>query len=92
MEGPPITAWLGFVADAMLAIAVLYVTWQALRGWRMEAQADSMQAGPERDAKIADARTFYALASLSKVWVLLLLFVGTLMKAGLGLYAAPWWG
>ena len=91
MDAARLTDWLAFLSDAMLAVAVLYVTWQALRGWRKEARAESMRAGADRNAALADARTFYALATLSEPWVLLLLFIGTLIKAGLGLYGAPWW-
>ena len=39
---------------------------------------------------INDAKTFYALASLSKVWVLLLIFGGTLIKLGVNIAEGPW--
>ena len=90
MDDAALIAWLGFIGDAMLAVAALYVTWQALRGSRMESRAEKMPAGDDRNKTIADAKTFYALASLSKPWVLLLVFVGTLIKAVLGVIAAPW--
>ena len=63
---------------------------QARRGWYKEVRAEKLPEGPEKEAKINDAKTFYALASLSKVWVLLLIFAGTLFKLGVGLYRAPW--
>ncbi|WP_420348455.1 hypothetical protein [Pelagibius sp.] len=85
-----IAAWLAFLSNIMLAVAALYVTGQALRGWYKEVQAEKLPEGPEREAMINDAKTFYALASLSKVWVLLLIFVGTLLRLAVGLYQGPW--
>lgn len=84
-------SWLSFVADLMLAAAALYVTVQALRVWFMEVAAAKPAEGKERQAKLNDAKTFYALASLSKVWVLLLVLGGTLIKLGLSTSTAPWW-
>lgn len=89
MDGDPSTSWPGFIADAMLAVATLYVSGQALRGCLKEARAEKL-AGPEKDAALADARTFYALASLSKPWVLLLIFAGTLIKVGLSIQPGLW--
>jgi len=85
-----IAAGLSWVADLMLAVAVLYVTVQALRGVHKEAQAERLPRGDEKTAKINDAKTFYALASLTKVWVLLFIFGGTVIKLGLSLYQGPW--
>ena len=88
--GDLIATWAGFLADLMLAAAALYVTAQALRGWYREQQAEKMVEGPEKQSKINDAKTFYALASLSKVWVLLLILGGTAIKLAINLYNAPW--
>lgn len=90
MQGDGILPWFSFLADMMLATAALYVTSQALRGWYREQQAEKMVEGPEKQAKINDAKTFYALASLSKVWVLLLILGGTAIKLAVNLYNAPW--
>ena len=78
-------------------MAALYVTGQTLRGWRLEAQAEAMVGDSEqnrqiKNEKIADAKTFYAMASLTKVWVLLLIFLGTLINVGLGIAQGPWTG
>ena len=85
-----VLTWVGWIADLMLAGAALYVTVQALRGCFLESQAERMQPGDEKDAKINDAKTYYALASLSKPWVLLLILGGTLGKFVVGLFHAPW--
>ncbi len=90
MQGDGILPWFSFLADMMLAAAALYVTSQALRGWYREQQAEKMAEGPEKQSKINDAKTFYALASLSKVWVLLLILGGTAIKLAINLYNAPW--
>lgn len=90
MTGPAFDVWLGFLADLMLAAAALYVSGQALRGWLLEEQAERLPDGEEKRRKIADARTFYAMASLSKAWVLLCIFLGTAIKLVLGVIDGPW--
>ncbi|WP_299618653.1 hypothetical protein [Pelagibius sp.] len=57
---------------------------QALRGWFMEVLGEKLPEGSEKEAKINDAKTFYTLASLSKVWVLLLISIGTPVKPNVG--------
>lgn len=90
MTGPEFAAWLGFFADLMLAAAALYVSGQALRGWTLEEQAERLPDGEQKRQKIADAKTFYAMASLSKAWVLLFIFLGTAIKLVLGVIDGPW--
>ena len=90
MDDIAVAPWFSFAADLMLAAAALYVTGQALRGWHKEAQAEKLAPGPDRDAMINDAKTFYALASLSKVWVLFLILFGTLIKLGVNIASPPW--
>ena len=90
MDDIAVAPWFSFAADLMLAAAALYVTGQALRGWYKEEQAEKLAPGPDRDTLINDAKTFYALASLSKVWVLLLILGGTLIKLGVSIATAPW--
>lgn len=86
-----IVNWLSWIADLMLATAALYVTGQALRGRYREAEADKLEDGPDKRKAIADAKTFYAMASLTEAWVLLLIFGGTLLKVLVGFYRSPWW-
>ena len=88
--GGALAPWFSFAADLMLAAAALYVTVQALRGWYMEVQAARLPAGEDRRAKINDAKTFYALASLSKAWVLFLILLGTLIKVAVSISQGPW--
>jgi len=90
LDGAALAPWFSFLADLMLAAAALYVTAQALRGWFMEVQAEKLPAGEEKRSKINDAKTFYALASLSKVWVLFLILGGTLIKLGVSIAQGPW--
>lgn len=82
--------WIGWIADLMLAVAALYVTVLALYGCLLEAQAEGMPEGEDRTSKFNDARTYYALASLTKPWVLILILLGTLGKLAVGWYHAPW--
>lgn len=69
------------VADAMLFIAAIFVTYRALKGARAETKAEKMPAGDDKDTALADARTYYAAASLTRPWVLWFVFLGTAAKA-----------
>ena len=79
---------LSWLADIMLAAAALYISGQALRGWWCEKKAAAIEhADPAGSAQLLeDAKTFYASATLSKAWVLFLVFAGTLIKVGLRVY------
>lgn len=81
----PVTEALSWTADIMLAVAALYISGQALRGWWYEKRAATLKdTDPDKsDQHLEDAKTFYATATLSKAWILGLVFLGTLIKVGL---------
>ena len=75
---------LSWVSDMMLAIAALYVSGQAMRGYYYEFKAQR-QADPVVKANLLEnAKTLYAFTSLSRPWVLITIVVGALIKVGLG--------
>jgi len=82
------TEILSSTADIMLAVAALYISGQALRGWWCERRAAAIRDADldKSNQFLEDAKTFYASATLSKVWVLVLVFLGTLIKVGLRIY------
>jgi hypothetical protein len=80
-------AALGMLADALLAIAALYVSGQALRGYWKEHQAKTEQDDDEKRSLQEDAKTLYASASLSLPWLLCFIFVGTGLKVLLMLWS-----
>lgn len=83
-----LTGFLSWAADIMLAVAALYVSGQALRGWWYEKKAIALKDkdADKSDQLFEDAKTFYASATLSKAWVLALVFLGTLIKVALRVY------
>jgi len=75
------------LGDLMLAVAALYVSGQALRGVWLERRAARAANDDDRNKFLTDARTFYVSASLSRPWVLVLVFAGTAIKLAAGLAA-----
>lgn len=83
-----VTAALSWITDILLAVAALYVSGQALRGWCKERQAIIEADDNKRASLEEDAKTLYVSASLSQAWVLFFIFGGTLIKVGLRIYEA----
>jgi|GEM_PF-3058631 len=81
-------ASLQWLSDILLAIAAIYVAWNGLRAHRKERQAAHEVDAGKKEALLEDARTLYFSASISKMWVLLFILSGALVKIGIGVWAA----
>lgn len=82
---------LAHFADALLIVAALYVSSQALRGYRKEIKADREDDDGEKSKLIEDAKTHYASASLLQPWFLVCIVLGTFTKAALMLFSLGAW-
>ncbi len=67
------------VADALLSLAALIVSWTALQGWRKERRVAS-HTGLDADIAEEDAKTYYALAAVQRPSVFGAVLIGSLLK------------
>lgn len=75
-----ITAWIDAAADAALAVAAIWVSFTALRGWRKEVASRQPRNAGQQEALESDAKLLYVSASLQKPFILMLVFAGSLTK------------
>jgi hypothetical protein len=72
------------LADALLAVSALYISWLGLRGYYLESRA-LKSTDPAEAAKLrGDAKTVNAMAGLGNVWVLRAVFLGSVIQIVLG--------
>ncbi len=80
-----------WVSDIFILVAALYVSAMALRGHRKEVLAERETDPDRQEALREDARTLYFAASINRVWVLGLIFVGAAVRIAIEIVRAWQW-
>ena len=75
-------------AEAMLAVAALYVAGNVTLGWSRARKARNAPDPGEREAAKADAETYFQLAGLQQPWVWWLVIVGSTIKLAIAMLDA----